>query len=310
MGIKIVDITKRNEDYQWIRQETFRTDSGLRAILFMYDDHSDNKKSYDNVLKQIYNINYRLFSATYQYFIFLKELRSAETYLKDLYQKNPHYVNAFPLGNPFFDKVEQELSSVFDNIIFQVSSVFDYLSHIISYFFFKDKSKTIYWTKLAKTARGQNKELSEIVKKIIDEVDRRYVGRLYDYRSRLLHNSRDKHEFAGKTDTKDFDFYLHPFPSEVAVKHFKLLSEGFSNNSRITLTYLSSWVIKQTFLEIEAILDVLSVELKKNSHFAENLWNPKRGMEALLIVSRNPETNKAEPVSESMWKEYKGKARS
>lgn len=307
---KILDISERRADYKWIYDETFRTDSGLRAILFMYDDHSDDKKSYDNILKQIDNINYRLFSATHQYLVFLRELSGAEDYLQTLYQQNPHYVNSFPMGNPFFDKVELELSSVFDNIIFQVSSVFDYLSHIVSYLIFKDKSKTVYWTKLAKCSRGQNNELAnDEIKKIIDNVDRRFAGRLYDYRSRLLHNSRDKHVFGGHRRLDNSQFILQLLPSEIALKHFKNLLDDISSDSRISLTYLASWVIKRTFIEIESILDVLSIELKRNSHFGNNLWNPKRGMDSLIIISRNPETNRAEPVSESMWKKYKNKAR-
>lgn len=267
------------------------------------------KNSYDNILLLKDNIQYRLFSASHQYLIFLKELRDAEAYLQRLYQKNPHYVNAFPMGNPFFEKVELELSSIFDNIIFQTSSVFDYLSHIICYIIFKNKSNTLYWTKLAKASRGQNNDFSnQYMKSIVDLVDRRFVGKLYDYRSRLLHNKRDKHHFGGKTTLENFKFYLRLIPSELAIKHFKIINEEIKNDEKITLTFLASWLIKRTLMEIESILDILCVEIKKNSNFKKNLYFPKKGDNALLFISVNPDTNHAEPASELIWKDYKKKA--
>lgn len=306
---KYLDITDRQVDYELISKETYRAETGLRAVSFMYDDHSSDKNSYDNILLLKDNIQYRLFSAAHQYLVFLRELGGAESYLQQLYKKNPHYVSAFPMGNPFFDKVELELSSIFDNIIFQVSSVFDYLSHIICYITFKNKSNTLYWTKLANSARGKNNDFcNEEMKKIVDEVDRRFVGKLYDYRSRLLHNKRDKHLFGGKTTLGNFDFHLRLIPSDIALKHFRLINEDIKNDEKVTLTYLSSWLIKQTFKEIESLLDVLATEIKKDSHFHKNLYSPKKGDNALLIVSVNPETKHVEPMSDGLWNEYKGKA--
>lgn len=106
------------------------------------------------------NVHYRVFSLVHQHLILLRELYRAETYLKELHQKDPRLFNAFPLGNPHFEQVELEISSVFDSIIFQLSSVFDYISHLICYICKKDKSKTLYWTKLVSSAYGQNKRLN------------------------------------------------------------------------------------------------------------------------------------------------------
>jgi len=306
---KYLDITNRKTDYEWIHKETFRTELGFRAISIMYDDHSNDKNSYENILKLKDNIQYRLFAATHQYLVFLKELSSAESYLQKLYQDDPNKLTGFIYKNPYFDKIEQELSSIFDNIIFHVSSIFDYISHIICYIIFKNKSNTVYWSKLTRAARGQNNDFcNEEMKKIIDTVDRRFVNKLYDYRSRLLHNIRNKHDFGGYRIFSNSQFILQLQPSEICLKYFKLIAEDISADSKFTLTYLSSWIIKRTFIEIEAILDVLAKEIKKNSYFGNNLYNPKRGMQSLLIVSINPETNTAEPVSEKLWKEYKTSA--
>jgi hypothetical protein len=305
--VKRLDIEDRKADYTAIQTETFRTELGLRAISFMYDDHSDDKDSYENILKLKDNIQYRLFSATHQYLVLLRELGSAEAYLQKLYKDNPNYLNAFPLGNPYFDQVELELSSLFDNIIFQLSSTFDYLSHIVCYITFKNKSNTVYWTKLAKTARGNNNELSGLdIITTIDSIDKRFVGRLYDYRSRLLHNRRDKHEFGGVTNLNDFKFKIQITPSETSLKHFDLIKSE-TKDLKVTLTYLSSWLIKRSFVEIEEILDGLEIEIKKKTNFYKNVRQPKRE-NGLNIVSINKETNTIEPSSDGFWKEYKSKA--
>jgi hypothetical protein len=209
------------------------------------------------------------------------------------------------MGNPFFDKVELELSSIFDNIIFQVSSVFDYLAHITCYIVFKNKSASLYWTKLAKAARKSDNEFcNAAMRKIVDEVDRRFVARLYDYRSRLLHNKRDKHQFGGTTNLPDFRFNIRMLPSELALNHFKVIAEQIGQQKKVTLTYLSSWLIKKTQLEIESILDVLATEIKNNSSFQQNILMPKKEG-ALVMGSWNAATRSLDPVSDGLWRQYK-----
>jgi hypothetical protein len=300
---ELLDITDRNADYDDIYNKTFRTEKGLRAISLMYDDHSDDKNSYNNILKLKDNIHYRLFSATHQYLIFLRELITAESQLDEIYKEKIQF-HFFPAGNPYFEKSEQELSSIFDSIVFQISSIFDYLSHVICYIVNKNKEDTVYWTKLARMSRAQNSEICKTgIGKVIDDVDRRFVGRLYDYRSRLLHHQRDKHTFVEKDIITNSIIKIKIIPSEVAQKHFKLIEEDVKGQ-KFTLTYLSSWVLKRTLIEIELILDAIATELKKNSHFRKNLNSPKRDV-GYMFVSLNPNGNFAEPVSEGLWKHYK-----
>ncbi|MEO1653035.1 MAG: hypothetical protein AAFU64_05790, partial [Bacteroidota bacterium] len=72
-----LDIENRENDYKDIHSETFRAETGIRAIGLIYHDHSDDQKSYENVFRLKDNIEYRLFSATHQYLVFLRELNSA-----------------------------------------------------------------------------------------------------------------------------------------------------------------------------------------------------------------------------------------
>lgn len=304
MTKSILNIDDRKSDFQEIDKQSWRAEHGIRSICVMYDDHSDDENSKENIFILKDNVHYRIFSLKHQYLIFLRELSFAEQYLQELHQKDPQLFNAFPLGNPYFEKVELELSSVFDNIVFHLSSVFDYLSHLICYICLKNKTKTLYWTKLASSSYGQNNEFSNLeISKAIKDLDHEFVGRLYDYRSRLLHKKKDQHLFNSTIKLHDFSFDLKILASELAIKHFKAIEKDYSDR-KITLTFLCSWLIKKSYVDLEKILDALRNEILKTSNFHNNLRRPKDS-EGLLIVSIDPKTNIAEPVSEGLWKKYK-----
>lgn len=303
---KFLDVNNRTEDHHRLYKDTFRIELGLRAIAIMYDEHSNDKNSYINILKHKENVEYRLFSATYQYLVFLRELSNAEFYLQEIYKKEDLINHSFLFSNPYFDRVEQEISSIFDNIIFQISSMFDYLSHIISYILFKNKSKSNYWMKLAKMSRGNNNELQGLdIKTVIDIVDRWFVGRLYDYRSRLLHYNRDKHQFDGLMNTKNLRFRIKIIPSDLAIKYFQVVNEDALEDEKVTLTYLSSWLIKKSFQEIGYILDALEIEIKKVSCYQDNLSQALFDPNKLDFVAFNSDTRRVDPLSELLWKNFK-----
>ena len=172
MDKEVIDVENRLADYEEIEKQSWRAEHGIRSICVMYDDHSSDKNSKENIFLLKENVHYRLFSLVHQYLIFLRELDNSEDYLKQLHRKNPQGFNSFLFGNPYFEKVELELSSVFDSIVFQLSSVFDYLSHMICYICKTNKSNTLYWTKLASTVRGQNNEFSNLdIKNVIDSLN-------------------------------------------------------------------------------------------------------------------------------------------
>ena len=169
------------------------------------------------------------------------------------------------------------------------------------------QSDTVYWTKLAKSVYGKDNEFTVLnIKKVIAELDNKIVGKLYDYRSRLLHNKKDQHIFnASAIPLKDFEFNLKIRASDLSLakKYFKSIKEEYPNGD-ITLSFLSSWLIRKSFYAIEVILDALREEIIKNSSFYQNVVEPKNenGLMALYIDSK---TNLLKPVSDSLWEEYK-----
>jgi len=306
MEKEIVNIDQRSAGYEKIRELVWNAEAGIRAIWIMYDEHSTDKNSKKNVQILKDNIHYRLLATTHQYLLMLRELNLAENRLHHMYKKNPKLLTAFPMGNPHFKQIEIELSSIFDNIIFQLSSVFDYLSHMICYISRTNKSKTLYWTRLAKLCRGKTTDFEgEKVREVVDKVDRNYVGKLYDYRSRLLHNRRDEHQFMTTIEfdkEKSFDFNIKILSSTTSQKHFKIIKEEIGDKSP-TILYMSSFLLKKSFDVIEEILTEVKNEIKSKSNFHNNLMNPK-DKKGLVLVIRDPKTNTVKPVSDDIWGEY------
>lgn len=301
--MKIKDVVNRQEDYDLINKQLWRSELGIRSICIMYDEHSKDKNSRENIFILKDNIEYRLFSAIHQYLILLQELWTGEKYLTELKRKEPHI--SYPFGNPHIDKVELEISSIFDSIIFHLTSVFDYISHFICYICHKNKSNTFYWTSIANAARGSGNEISKLeIKKVIAEVDNKFVGKLYNYRSRLIHNKRDKHQFTA-TINLDLQHQIRILASDLSRKHFDL-KDYLVEELHPTITYMASCIIRLAFKSIENILDGLSVEIKKESFFWENLRvHPKKG--SFPVLSYDPKTRTAKPVSDGLWEEYKNK---
>lgn len=300
---KYLDIVNREEDHKLIYDQTWRAELGIRAIAIMYHEHSEDQNSYENIFKLKDNIEYRLFSSAHQYLILLQELRNAEIYLEKIYKEDPLNISTqrFWFSNPYFDKSELEISSVFDSLIFQITSVYDYLSHALCYMYFKNKQDTVDWKKLANIVRGELKGKYRFCEKL-DMIDRSSFAKLNEYRSRLIHKNRDKHNFSGSLDLIKGKMNVFLFPSGYAIKTFKKLSQE-NPDKKFTLAYLASWLFKDCFQNIEDILSAVKEDLETNSRFYQNMGTPKF-QKTLIIGSINSSNNSFEPVSKRLWEEY------
>ncbi len=304
MDESILDILDRKNDFNSINIKVELIEEGLRTICGMYDEHSDDKQSFKNIFRLKDNIYYRLSSASHQYKLLLEEHYRAENYLLKLSKEDPNKIYGFILGNPYFQKIEVETSSIFDSIIFHLSSIFDYLSHTICYICKRNKSETVYWTKLVRSAQGKNNEICELkISEVLDGIHRKFVSGLYDYRSRLLHYERDSHKFTAIKVQNNFEVRI--LSSKFATKHFKTIKVEYESYDNFTICFLSSWLIKTTLQNIDAILIALMYEIKSHSSYYLNLRNPKAG--SLMLMSYDQKTRSAVALSEKMWADYRKK---
>lgn len=300
-----IDIENRNEDFRAIHDLIERLEFGIRSVCVMYDEHSSDKQSHDNIFRHKANIYYRLSSARISYKALLREIGEGERWLLDSSKGNPRAFDGFVMGNPYFERIERDVSAHFDSLVFQLASAFDYMAHVICYICQRNKSKTLYWMKLARSARGEGNEIAQLaIKDVINQTDRTFVGRLYDYRSRLSHHERDRHRFEALVALSPLAFRVTIKPSRVAFDHFKGLCEGDEDCKQCTLAYMSSWLIRTSIAKLDLVLDGLVPEILKNSVVRQNMDTPKGG-KSFVLMMYDQKTNTAQLTSQHMWRRYK-----
>lgn len=89
---------------------------------------------------------------------------------------------------------------LFDSIIFNTISFFDYLSCFLSFIIFNDKKSQ--WQSIANSARTKSSFKETEIAKTIDNLDRVFVSKLNQYRSELIHYSKDNVGFNTSFDLK------------------------------------------------------------------------------------------------------------
>jgi len=300
-----LDVKDRKADYEKICKEIQRLELGLRAVSVMYDDHSSDMFSKTNIFRLKDNIYYRLISVQHQYKLLLEEQYRSEKYLEELVIGNPKALDGFYGENPYFEMLEMNISSIFDGLIFHTVSIIDFFSHVVCYICQKNKSIEMYWSQLAKSSRGEKNEISKLqIAKVIDSVDRDFVCRLYDYRSRLVHHKRDRHLFTVNRGAQPGIFEVRIFSSPEAVKHFQLIKQDHKETEEFTLLFLSSWLISTSIKQISLILEALVFEIKSASNFDENMKKGK-GKKWFPIGTFDPKSRSITLTSDILWEQFK-----
>jgi hypothetical protein len=299
----LLDIEDRNKTFQAIAQRLEILNEGFRALYADYMHHIDVKFGKDEIFKMKENIDFRLFSSKFHLELLLRQHFTIEKRIQEIYQKDPRKVlNEVYPSHPLFDHCEREVTSIFDSIVFHLASVYDYLSALINFICNKKDKSITKWSQLCKSCRDKgnlysNKKIATI---IVFENDN-FIEKLYKYRSRLIHEKSDVHPISitlsfasGKTRVK---FYTN----ESIIKLFKSLKEK-SNTHDITISYTSEWLIHKTVDSVVSILFALKDEMESMSTFPNHI-----GDSDFIILSHNPVTGFAEPVSKQMWSNLKAK---
>lgn len=298
----LLDIKDRGADLKDLHKRLTTLEIGIRAVTVMYDEHSKDKDSKDNIFRLKENFCYRLTGAKHQYLLLLREIGQSEANLTHLAKYQPNQLTGFYPSNPHFDQIEEMLSSIFDSCIFQITSAFDYLSHMISYILLPDNKKaSTYWTQFMKQARDKNNPVFSFeTAKTLHNADKDFVCELNNYRSRLIHNSRDRHTFNATQSASDV-FNVQVITSDYAIKHFKSWKNEV--DKQYTLQYVISHLIRMACDQTDLILNSIITDIKANSNYEFNLNNAKKPG-AFHLLTYDAKTGTAIPVSDTMWEEY------
>ena len=238
--------------------------------------------------KKIYEfrdyILYRLRATKLHINILVNLLNSLDRELTDIYSKSNGQISM----QIYFENRKSDISSLFDSVIFHIVSAFDYVSNLVGFLCLKNQKK-IKWTQFAKSVRGEKNELSQTnFSTLIDNLDRTFVGRLYDHRSYLIHIGNDNGKSSLSIELMKGKVTTKIIASSTFNKNFSELRELGKEND-LSISYILFWILNKT---TESIIDI-QYGLKE---YMET--NKKNNIPFMFMKGPN---NEVLPVSTNYW---------
>lgn len=263
-------------------------DNNMIAIGMDYKHYLDSSFNDKKIYEFRDNILYRLRATRLHINILVSLLNSLDQELTEIYSKKDEQISM----QIHFENRKSDISSLFDNVIFHIVSAFDYVSNLVGFLCIKNQKK-IKWTQFAKSVRDQKNELSQTnFSELIDNLDRTFIGRLYDHRSYLIHIGNDNGKSSlsielikGKVKTKIIS-------SSTFNKNFSELRELGKDND-LSISFILFWLLNKT---TESIIDI---QFGLKEYMEENKKN-----EIPFMFMKGP-NNEVLPVSTNYWNRKK-----
>jgi hypothetical protein len=263
-------------------------DNNMIAIGMDYKHYLDSSFNDKKIYEFRDNILYRLRATRLHINILVNLLNSLDQELTEIYSKENGQISM----QIHFENRKSDISSLFDSVIFHIVSAFDYVSNLVGFLCIKNQKK-IKWTQFAKSVRDQKNELSQTnFSELIDNLDRTFIGRLYDHRSYLIHIGNDNGKSSlsielmkGKVETKIIS-------SSTFNKNFSELRELGKEND-LSISFILFWLLNKT---TESIIDI---QFGLKEYMETNKKN-----EIPFMFMKGP-NNEVLPVSTNYWSRKK-----
>ncbi|WP_298506314.1 hypothetical protein [uncultured Maribacter sp.] len=301
--LPILDVEDLSRCFERITTKIDILHEAFRAMTMDYSHHIENTLGKNHhIIRLRENIDFRLVSSKFHLELLFRQYYIIEREIKEYAKKKPEVIfkQIFP-SHPLFDNYEKQITSIFDSIVFHLSSIFDYLSAIINYIINNKDESITKWSQLNNSCRQKTEFNNKEVSKCVIEKHNSFVNKLYEHRTRLIHEKSDIHPSALKIELNSGKIDLRFFARKELTKKFSYLRKKTKDN-RLTISFVSEWLIETTIDSIIDILRSISSDMKSVSRFPENI-----GMTEWTMLYRNPETGIGEPVSDHMWREIEKK---
>jgi hypothetical protein len=283
MTTKIIDIENLEDEISKVNLEFRLISDRFIAVSMDYKAYIDKKFQNQFIYELRNNVSYRLHSSIFHFKILLNHLK----YINETINQGS---NKFDL--PFeIDLYKEQITSLFDSLIYHSVSVFDYLS-TLTHFILTKKTDNVKWSGFAKKMRAPNDIFStKKISSVVNQVDHEFVNKLYEYRSKLIH---DRPDYGNASFTYSVGSITNPVNANFYSG--KLLNKSFSDlkkmsiDSKITIRYAAFWIMRKNIESINKILFAIKVEI-----------DPLKENSIPLFASVNPITNQMEPTSNYYW---------
>lgn len=282
---KILDASNTETEFKAIEKEIYLIKQRFVAVALDYKSYIDSSFKNSDIFGYRDNVIYRLNAAKFHLQLLFNHIEYSQSNIQANVNSN---IPAAMVSGSF----AMEISSLLDSFIFHSVTVFDYISSLTNYISGLSNKKSLMWTQLAKSVRDKNNGLSKMkFSKTIDDINREFVCKLYDYRSILIHRESDISGHSVSHDLMSGKVTTVFYAGEQIIKNFKTLKE-LNQEHDLTIKYVALWIIKEGIKKINEILFSLKAEL-------ESRYDGKE----LMMFFLHPETNEKLPTSINFWYE-------
>lgn len=252
------------------------------AIGIDYNQYFKRDLSNKTIYDSRDNIIYRLNATKFHIQILANLLESIDRELSSLYDQKDGVRNV----HDHFNKRQSDISALLDSVIFHIISAFDYVSVLVSYVCIQSNKK-LKWTNLAKSARDEQNPFSKLdLGNLIDNLDRNFIGRLYDHRSYLIHISQENRPTRFSINLSNGVVKTKIISSNQFNRNFTKLRK---EEDDLSISYILFWLLRET---TDSILKI-QVEIK-------NYMEQNKEINTPLFYKRNSDNEKI-PITDDIW---------
>jgi hypothetical protein len=219
------------------------------ATVWVGLDFTNKKGGLGNKSEPVYSstdsLLYRLGSILYHLEDYVNFRRNVETQLKS--------IGDFMLSPFDADRVTRQYSYRLDDLIFNMCSFLDYLGKLIATTV--NDGKVNDWQGLIKAAEPKSRNNFNKLKisRVLLDIDKKFVRKLYEYRSELIHDKAHTISYKLITGSNGRN-EIRPFAPKGFVRKFHQLKKLKNSGKEILLDNTVQWTAINFF---EAVLDVL-----------------------------------------------------
>ena len=272
-----LEMEKVNDGFQSIN-------NNMIAIGMDYKYYLDSSFTDNKIYKFRDNILYRLRATRLHINIVVSMLRSLDGELSDIFKKENDQLKM----QIYFENRKSDISALFDSIIFHTISTFDYVSNLVAFLSLKNHKK-LKWNELSQSVRDPKNELYDSTfSKLIDKLDRNFVGKLYKHRSDLIHTGK-----GGEKSSLSIELMKGQVKTKIIASN--KFNQDFSELRKLnkefdlSISYILFWLLEKT---TESIIDIrygLKEYMEKN-----------KKNEVPFMFMKGP-NNEVLPVSTNYW---------
>jgi hypothetical protein len=249
----IKDIENVEKEFKEINKKLFLVNDRFLALAMDYKTHIDPNLRNDLIYELRDNVMYKLQSASFHFRLLLSHIQTIDT----LIQKGSDTLSL----PPYIDNYKNEITSILDSLVYHSISLFDYMSTLI-HFVITKKTDTVKWASLIKKLDTFSFSSSK-TQIAISTVNQKYVDNLYRYRSKIIHDRPDygttsySISIGVNKASLDYNFYA----GKILCKSFGEL-KNLSNDSRLTIKYVSFWIMQRNIETVNELLFALKLEIE------------------------------------------------